>query len=67
MLEQALAELVRLKAQLGDGKGSNGEIYRFSPDTRGGAHFSGMTGADGLRIRPESIPIMIRRLLGVLK
>jgi RHS repeat-associated protein len=44
------------------GRGSNGEIYRFSSDNAGGAHFSGMTGTGGLRL--EDIPIAVRRLLG---
>jgi len=47
------------------GRGSNGEIYRFSPDRAGGAHFSGMTGpgAPGgpKGIRLDDIPIEIRR------
>ena len=44
-------------------RGANGEIYRFSPDNVGGAHFSGMTGGEG-GIPPNRIPIAVRRGLG---
>ena len=47
------------------GLGRNGEIYRFSPANDGTAHFSGMTGAGGLRT--EEVPIDVRRRLGKLR
>jgi hypothetical protein len=48
------------------GKSETGEIYRYSSDNAGGAHFSGQTGGtDGIRL--ESIPIKIRRIFGKVK
>jgi RHS repeat-associated protein len=47
------------------GLGGNNEIYRFSSDNAGGAHFSGMTGEGGVRF--ESIPIEVRRALGRIR
>lgn len=53
---------MRTDARTWYGRGANGEIYRFQSDNAGGAHFNGMTGDEG-GLRPESIPIEIRRAL----
>ena len=45
------------------GRSANGEIYRFSPDNAGGAHFSGSTGGP-TPLRLEDIPVEVRRALG---
>jgi filamentous hemagglutinin len=47
------------------GKGGNGQIYRYFPDNTGGAHFSGMTGENGIPL--DRIPIGVRRFLGMVR
>jgi hypothetical protein len=47
------------------GKGGNNEIYRYFSDNTGGAHFSGMTGEDGIPL--DRVPIGVRRVFGMVR
>jgi hypothetical protein len=64
-------EVYRSSSQSSDGKfygrATNGDVYRFSPDNAGGAHFSGGTGSSGgpRPIQLRDIPRDIRQMLGL--